>query len=543
VFNPDYSLKVRERKSCMKIRLGWQVLSGVAILAIGIFQGCSSGRVSVEQGMLSGTRGKDSSIRVYRGIPYAAPPVGALRWQPPRPPKPWKGVRAADKFSPACPQKLERSHLPWTKEFMHQGEADEDCLYLNVWTGARPEGEKLPVMVYIYGGAFTSGSSAVAVYDGEALARKGVVVVGFNYRLGPLGFLAYPELTRESDHRASGNYGLLDQASALWWVKKNIAAFGGDPDRVTIFGQSAGAMSVALLMESPLAEGLFARAIIQSGPGLFPAEFLNSETSLAEAEKAGLRFAEAKGAANLADLRAMPVESLLDAPADIRFGPIRDGWFLPDEPRNGAQPENGSQVPVINGFTADDIGAGGNLGPEPESTIQAYEKDARQRYGDMAPAFLALYPAVSDAAVPDARKESGRDRARVSLYLWASKQAKRSGVVFTYYFDRAIPWPEHPEYGAFHSGELPYVFDNLQLLKRPWEDIDHEIADRMSSYWTDFAKEGDPNGPDLPEWPRYNPDQATTMELGVRMGAMAVAFPEKLAFWKKVLSTTGPAAQ
>jgi para-nitrobenzyl esterase len=517
----------------MKIRFNRKVFPVLTVLVISLFTACSnrSLQVSVKEGILSGVSGNDSSIRVFKGVPYAAPPVGDLRWRPPAPPKPWKGVRSADTFSPACPQNLERVHLPWTEEFMHQGEAGEDCLYLNIWTGAKPEDEKRPVMVYIYGGGFSSGSNAVAVYDGEALAKKGVVAVGINYRVGPLGFLAHPELTKESDHRASGNYGLLDQASALWWIRNNIAAFGGDPDRVTIFGQSAGAMSVALLMQSPLAEGLFTRAIIQSGPGLFPSDFLNGG-SLETAEQAGLQFANSKGAASLADLRAMPPGALLDGSSEIRFGPIQDNWFLP------ANYQSTDQAPVMNGFTADDMGAGGSFEPPAEATIQVYQKEALQRYGDRANAFLSLYPASSDAMVPTLRKESGRDRARVSLYLWASEHATASKQVYTYYFDRAIPWPEHPEFGAFHSGELPYVFNNLHLLNRPWEAIDHTIADMMSSYWTNYARTGDPNGAELRAWPPFNATEATTMQLGARMGPVPVAAPEKFEFWKEVLSET-----
>jgi len=520
-----------ERKGSMKTRFKLYCLLISAALATGFLQSCGSvGEVHVEQGTLTGTRGSDSSITVYKGVPYAAPPVGVLRWQPPRPLKPWKGVRKANEFSPACPQKLERAMLPWTEEFMHQGEMNEDCLYLNIWTGAEPGSEKRPVMVYIYGGGFTSGSNAVEIYNGEALALKGVVVVSINYRVGPLGFLAHPELTKESSHQTSGNYGLLDQASALWWVHKNISAFGGDPEQVTIFGQSAGAMSVAMLMESPLADGLFARAIIQSGPGLFPAEFLGGPTSLSVAEQAGLKYAEAKGASSLADLRALPVEKLLDVPEGISIRPFRDGWVVPLNPRNR------SLVPVINGFTADDLGAGGSLGPAPEETVEAYRNEARQRYGDTAQTFLSLYPVETDADVPAMRRESGRDRARVSMYIWASKQAKKGRNIFTYYFDRAIPWPEHPEFGAFHSGELPYVFNNLNLLDRPWEDIDKTVADRMSSYWINFAGTGDPNGPDLPTWPPFDPAEAVTMRLGAQMGPVPVAPREKLSFWEKSLS-------
>ncbi len=505
------------------------------ILVVLLLQGCgSTGKVQVEQGLLTGTRGSDATVTVYRGIPYAAPPVGELRWQPPRPPESWKGVRAADVYPPACPQKLERSLLPWTEEFMHQGGQDEDCLYLNIWTAAEKGSEKLPVMVYIHGGAFTSGSNAVDIYNGESLAKKGVVVVTVNYRLGALGFLAHPELTRESDHRVSGNYGLLDQSSALYWIHNNIAAFGGDPDRVTIFGQSAGALSVEALMESPLSEGLFSRAIIQSGPGLLPAGLLDSAKTLEEAEKAGLTFAQAVGASSLADLRALPAGDLLQIPAGTRMGPYRDGYVLPSSPRTR------SQVPVINGFTADDIGAGGNLGPAPDTSVIAYERDARENYGAKAEQFLSLYPGFSYSEVARMRKESGRDRARVSLYLWASRQAERSERVFTYYFDRAIPWPEHPEFGAFHSGELPYVFNNLHIMQRPWEPADQTLAEQISSYWTNFAKTGNPNGSDLPAWPQFDAAETKTMQLGKDIQSIPVAEPAKFDFWKEVLSSSGP---
>ncbi len=515
-----------KKRFCLQIFLAFAVLS--SIFALACHQ--SNLRVQVKEGILVGTTGHDPSIRVYKGIPYAAPPVGNLRWQPPRPPEPWKGVRSADTLPPACIQTLEGSRLPWTEEFMHQGEISEDCLNLNIWTGAPSENEKLPVMVYIYGGGFTEGSNAVAVYDGEALARKGVVLVDINYRVGLLGFLAHPELTEESDHGTSGNYGLLDQVAALRWIHNNISVFGGDPDKVTIFGQSAGAMSVSMLMQSPLANGLFTRAIIQSGPGLFPPNTLSLGTSLETAEQVGLEFAKAKGAASLAELRAMPPEALLDVPQGIRFGPIQDNWFLSENNRTE------KQVPVMNGFTADDMGAGGSFGPSPEATVQAYKKEVQERYGEKAEKFLSLYPVNSDPAVKTLRKTSGRDRARVSLYLWASEQARISSRIYTYYFDRAIPWPEHPEFGAFHSSELLYVFNNLHLLDRPWEGIDHTIADQVSTYWTNFAKTGDPNSSDLPLWPVFNADEATTMYIGTRTEVLPIADPDKLAFWKEILS-------
>lgn len=516
----------------MRMRFSIWVFQIIAILGITLIAACSRNNleVRVEQGILSGIPGADPSIRIYKGVPFAAPPTGDLRWKAPQPPESWTGIRGAGTFSPACTQNLAGSRLPWTEEFMHQGEHSEDCLYLNVWTGAESGNERRPVMVYIYGGGFSEGSNAVAVYDGEALARKGVVMVGINYRVGLMGFLAHPELTQESPHRSSGNYGLLDQAAALRWVRDNIAAFGGDPEQVTIFGQSAGAMSVAYLMQSPLAEGLFARAVIQSGPGLFSPGTISSGNLLEAGEQAGMKFAEAKGAATIAELRAMSPKTLLEVTPAVRLSPIRDGWFLPTDVRDM------KQVPVMNGFTADDMGAGGSFGPPAEATIQAYKKEALQLYVARSKTYLSLYPAASDTDIPDLRKESARDRARVSLYLWAAEQTKAGGQVYTYYFDRAIPWPEHLEFGAFHSGELPYVFNNLHIFDRPWEDIDRILAERMSSYWANFAQKGDPNGQGLPVWPAFSATEAVTMQLGARTGSMPIADPDKVAFWKEVLS-------
>ncbi len=514
------------------------ILMTAFLLGVGMSVACSQNHdpVQLQDGLVSGKKAPDSSVRAYLGIPFAAPPVGDLRWREPQPVTAWEGVRAADQMPAACIQDLQGSRLPWTEEFMHQGQISEDCLYLNVWTAAQSADEKRPVMVYIYGGAFSEGSNAVAVYDGEALAKKGVVLAVINYRVGVLGFMAHPELTAESEHNASGNYGLLDQVAALQWVQNNIGAFGGDPDQVTIFGQSAGAMSVAMLMHSPLAEGLFARAIIQSGPGLFSHSASIQGTPLARGEAMGVQFAEAKGAESLAALRAMTPEALMASDGAPRgyAGPVVDGWFLPD----GHVNEN--EVPVMNGFTADDISIGSAYGPAPEATVAAYEEEARRQYGDRAEIFLSLYPAASDADVPAMRKASAQDRARVSLSLWASEQATRSSTVYTYYFDRAIPWPEHPEFGAFHTGEVPYVFNTLTRLERPWEEVDVTVAERTSSYWTNFARAGDPNGPDLPEWERYNASSPRTMRVGAEMGAMSLADPARVSFWTEALTATAP---
>jgi para-nitrobenzyl esterase len=375
------------------------------------------------------------------------------------------------------------SRLPWTEEFMTQGQIGEDCLYLNVWTTAKNASAKQPVMLWIYGGGFTEGSTSVAVYDGTELARKGVVVVSANYRVGPLGFLAHPELSRESGRGVSGNYGLLDQIAALRWVQRNIAAFGGDPAQVTIFGQSAGAMSVAALMRSPLAKGLFARAIAQSGPGLFGPNALGGGAAMREREAAGVKFAQALGATSLEDLRALPAKAFYGpgVPATAS-SPVNDGWLLPDA-------ASADQVRLMVGFVADDLGLNGTT-PE--------------------------------------QKATARERARVAMHLWAANQLTASKRIYTYFFDRAIPWPEHPEFGAFHSGEIPYVFHTLSQLKRPWEPIDRKLADTVSSYVVNFAKKGDPNAAGLPQWPAFEPASYTTMELGAQVGPMPLAESARL---------------
>src|SRR5262249_16806396 len=281
--------------------------------------------VRVESGLLEGASSSVPGVRVFKGIPYAAPPIGDLRWRLPKPPAKWEGVRKADKFSDSCVQNLARSHNPWTAEFMAQNQASEDCLCLNVWTAAEVAGERQPVFVWIHGGAFTEGSGEVSVYDGAELAKKGLVVVTINYRLGVFGFLTHPELSKESGRNSSGNYGLLDVVAALQWAQKNIAAFGGDPQRVTVAGQSAGASAVHALTASPLAKGLFHRAIAESGSGVG-----RRMRSLSETENEGVKFAESKGANSIRELRAMSAKDLTGG-SGMRFGPVVDGWFLSED--------------------------------------------------------------------------------------------------------------------------------------------------------------------------------------------------------------------
>ena len=494
------------------------VLAGISLCAALAVGAAGPATVTVSGGQLSGVAGRDAAVRVFKGIPYAAPPVGPRRWKAPEPAAPWSGVRAADRFAPACMQPVAGARLPWTEEFMHQGAVDEDCLYLNVWATARGSGRR-PVFVYLYGGGFNEGAGSIAVYDGEALAKKGLVVVTINYRVGVFGFLAHPDLAAESKRAASGNYGLLDQVAALQWVQQNIAAFGGDPGNVTIAGQSAGAMSVYLLTASPRTRGLFHRAIVQSGPGALASFGVSSARGLARprtpAAQAGVAFATSHGAASLQALRAKPARELLAPVAGappVRFGPVIDGWLLTDDVDIVYAKGWQQDVPLLTGMNADEGSAFGGYG---KATAAAFREQARTRFGDRADAFLTLYPAATDADAGREQVRSGRDGALVSLQQLASERAATAKTpAYLYYFDRAIPWPEHPEYGAFHTGEVPYVFANLALLKRPWTDVDRRVADVVSSYWVRFAATGNPNGPGLPQWPAFAAAEPKVMVLG-----------------------------
>ena len=487
--------------------------------------------IRIASGRVSGER-LAHGVRFFAGMPFAKPPVGRLRWRPPQPAVRWRGVRAARQFGHPCYQSLPPRRMgPWTTVFNSQLPPSEDCLYLNLWTPAHRRGQKLPVMVWIYGGGFTSGAGSVAIYNGARLARRGVIVVNFNYRVGVFGFLAYPELAHESPHHSAGNYGLLDQIAALRWVRRNIAAFGGNPRQVTIFGQSAGAASVWLLMQSPLARGLFQRAIIMSGPGALPfSGMMTARNQLRKAEAAGRQFADSLGAHSLAGLRQLTPARLLQGKSPIGFAPIADGWVL----RSGWP--HGREVPVINGMVADDIGIGWyGTQPPPPPSLAHYKMVLRQICGASYRRCRGLYPASSDAQAGAAVRRALRDRARVSLALWARRQLHHSPRVYSYYFDHLLPWPQHPEYGIFHSSEVPYVFDNLRLMKRPWQPEDHELAQALAGYWTNFGKNGNPNRRGLPRWPAFRAHPLKTMELGKRLGPMPVAPRARLALWEKLL--------
>lgn len=484
--------------------------------------------VRTRQGLLSGTPGRDARITVFKGVPFAAPPVGALRWRAPEPPAPWEGVRKADKFSSACIQNIVHVRPPWTHEFMAHDAVSEDCLYLNIWTAAKSAREKRPVFVYIHGGGFNEGSGSVPVYDGEGLAGKGLVAVTINYRMGVLGFLAHPELTREAGYRASGNYGLLDALAALQWIRGNIAAFGGDPSRVTIAGQSAGGMAVHALVASPLAKGLFHRAIAQSGGSTVG----GGSRKLVDAEQDGVQFAERRGAPSLAALRELTPQQLTAplSPA-IGFRPIVDGYLLPDSIDAIVARGQQNDVPILTGANADEGGAS----PNPTVKLDAYRAQASQRYKEEADTFLKLYPAASDEEAGAASNNSARDRARMSLHRWAQTRARTSkSRLFTYFWTHTPPGPDAGRYGAFHTSEVPYALNTLNMSDRPFQSVDHKIADLMSTYWANFARNGDPNGRGLPQWPPAGRTPALTMQIDSQTRAIPVVdSQEKQEFWER----------
>lgn len=473
------------------------------------------GQTALEVKTHSGTlRGKqDGAVRAFLGIPYAAPPVGPLRWKPPVPAAKWKGVRQATEFGSRCMQPAVYSDMI----FRDPG-ISEDCLTLNVWTPADSAKAKLPVMVWIYGGGFLAGGTSEARQDGAVLAGNGVVVVSMNYRLGIFGYFAHPALTAESPNKASGNDGLMDQVAALGWVKANIAAFGGDPGDVTLFGESAGSFSVSAQMASPLAKGLFHKAIGESG-----AAFNNVDLDfrpLREVEEKDAAFArEVLGVETLARLRAIPAQQLLEASQKhdphgkiLAFRPNIDGYLLPDTLPAIFAAGRQNDVPLLAGYNRDEKDI------DPKTTVASYQAKVTEWFGQNAAEVLNLYPTANDAEAVRAEADLAGDRfIAYSTWKWMEAQVSTGKQpVYRYRFDLAPPAdPFHPGgIAAYHAGEIPYVFGSLDLLHgSAWRPEDRELSLRMQRYWTNFAKTGDPNGAGLPQWPVYNAGKWKVMHL------------------------------
>ena len=485
----------------------------VAMKLMGACTVLASDQVRVSEGLLQGTMNPDGTVRMFKGVPFAAPPLAELRWRPPEPALPWTGVRQADKFGPPCLQTNVFGDI-----YFRDALPSEDCLNLDIWIPAKPEDKKLAVLVWFYGGGFVAGSASEPRYDGEKLARKGIVVVNANYRLGVFGFFSYPALTKESGHNASGNYGFLDQVAALKWVVRNIGAFGGDPHNVTIAGESAGSFSVSALMGSPLSKDLFQKAMGESGaffsspsgPRTLPL------TPLAEAEQHGVRFADSLGAHSLAEMRAKPADELLGAAAKPGqgFGPNVDGYFLSSDVRTAYERGDQSHVPLLAGWNRDEGKMFVLLSPQ-KPTAKSFSDQAQKRFGDRAAEFLKLYPAATDQeAIASAEALAGDDFTGYATWKWLDMQRKTGGAaVYQYHFEAAPatkpgalvgPVPAS-ELGSRHAGEIEYVFETLQSKPDlPWRAEDFKLSEIMSSYWVNFVKTGNPNGKGLPEWPKLD---------------------------------------
>jgi len=475
-------------------------------------------QVRIAWGTLEGMTVEHSNVRAFLGIPFAAPPVGKLRWQPPRPVEPWQGVRKAVAFGPRCMQRNIYSDMV----FRDSGPS-EDCLYLNVWTPAKSASDHLPVMLWIYGGGFQAGGTSEPRQEGMNLAKKGVVVVSCNYRLGIFGFFSHPALTRESPHHASGNYGLMDQIAALLWVKQNIAAFGGDPNNVTIFGESAGSFSVSDLMASPLAKGLFQKAIGESGASFGAGPDLHAAETLAQTEKAGEKFAKSIGATSLAALRAIPARKLSEESAKGHFWPNVDGYVLPQDVNTIFAEGSQSHVPLLAGWNKDEE-AGELYSKTSPPTAENLVKRLKARFGPDAKHALKYYPHSTAAETRQSTENLASDFFTVyDTWKWLEMQNKTAdSPVYRYLFTRTPPEPLSEtddgiplvKLGARHSAEIEYVFGVLKWKEIQWQPGDFRVSDAMMSYWSNFAKTGNPNGSGLPHWPRYTPQDHQVMILG-----------------------------
>jgi para-nitrobenzyl esterase len=507
-------------------------------------------QVRVDTGLVSGAAGISAGVRAFKGIPYAAPPVGANRWRAPQPAANWDGVRAGDAFANRCiagggfggggrqgaqgarggragaPAPAPAPAPAAAPAPAPQPPLSEDCLYLNVWTSATSASDRRPVMVWIYGGGFTGGSGSEQRYDGDRLSAKGPVVVTFNYRLGQFGFFAHPELTKESGHSASGNYGMMDALAALNWVRRNIRAFGGDPDNVTVFGESAGANMIGSLVASPMAKGLFKRAISQSGGymGLTMAKM----STLAQHEQAGVKAIADMGVASIADLRTKTTDEVaagIRPPATL----VVDGHLIPEDPSVTFARGKQNEVDLLAGSNADE----GTFFPGgPATTAEGFRARSQQRFGELADGFLKLYATGTDAEAAASYLVSYSDETNWNMRQWAAMQNKRGKKAYAYYFTRVprtadgTPSPR----GSSHTVEIQYAFNNPTGLN--WDDTDKKIADTMSSYWVNFATKGDPNGPGLPTWPVYK-DHASgrAMVLGETIAVESTPPAAKLTFY------------
>lgn len=494
---------------------------GVAALCLSSLAGAST--VQLRGGEIAGTTA--GSVDSFKGVPYAAPPVGDLRWRAPQPVSPWAGVRDAIRYAPACMQ----GGNPWPPETPTEPQS-EDCLYLNVW---RPAGlaqnARLPVMLWIPGGGWTDGSGSAPLYDGSSLARRGVIVITINYRVGAFGFLAHEALSRENSHASSGNYGLRDQVAALRWVQDNIGAFGGDATRVTIFGQSAGSMSANLLTVSPPARGLFQRVIGQSGAVFIPPAMAGGDAfRLKGAQAEGARFAAALHASTLEELRRVPAAEIVQAQRRFAFHFILDNEMLPEEPWAAYSAGRQAPVDLLAGWNADEgqLFIAGQI-----ITAATLESGISEEIGQFPGPLRPWYHATTDRQARAARAAFEGDlRMGYDTWTWMRLQARTGqGKVFAYRFEQVPPATAGSPFfgmGATHGSEMPYVFDALDIERWSGQLSDRRLAAVMADYWTNFAKTGDPNGAGLPRWPRYASDRPGQPPQVLHLGSTVHAAPE-----------------
>lgn len=462
----------------------------IAIVSLAVVVSAQPAPVKTDLGLVQGTI--EDGLTVYKGIPFAAPPVGSLRWKAPQPAAKWEGVKQTTQFAPGP---IQGGNVPSGKS--------EDCLYLNIWTPAKSATDKIPVLVWIYGGGFAGGATSEPNYSGENLAKKGVVLVSIAYRVGVLGFMAHPELSAEASSKASGNYGLMDMIAGLQWVKRNIAAFGGDPNKVTIFGESAGGIAVSELCASPLAKGLFHAAISQSGgsfgpprPTTYPGENLKT---LKDAEEAGVAYAKSAGVSSIAELRNIAVDKL---PAG-RGWPIIDGYVIPDDQYKLYEAKKFNDVPILVGYNSDE---GASFSPP--KTPEEYITSVKNRYGKFADDLIKAYP-VGEATVPKTARDLARDAAfGWHTWVWARLHSQHGKTkAYYYYFDQHPDYPEgSPRYGSGspHGQDVGFVFQHLNPNSQQATPTDKEVSEAIATYWTNFAKYGHPNGNGVPNWPAFS---------------------------------------
>jgi para-nitrobenzyl esterase len=543
-------------------RIALTAMAALVVVTTTYMQAMVAEQVRIDSGMVAGTASGQPAVRVFKGIPFAAPPLGENRWKAPQPVAKWDDVRKADAFGAPCaagagggrgggggrgaaaPGAAAQA-APAPVAPPREPARSEDCLYLNVWTSANSPSDRRPVMVWIYGGGFTGGSGGLAWYDGENLAAKGPVIVTFNYRLGSLGFFAHPELAKESGHNAAGNYGMMDAIAALQWVKKNIGAFGGDPNNITVAGESAGAIMVGALVGSPQAKGLFHRAIAESGGwmGLTMGRMTSGQTAQAN----GVKTMEALGVKTLAELRAKPMTGLTGLSAG---GLIIDGYLIPEDISmtfmNGKQ----NAVDVLTGSNKDEAnfgicGGGGGRGGGAPMTAETFKTNAQRRFGEAADEYVKLYGVTSDAEAQPAAHMACADEINWNMRQWAVAQAKAGKKAYTYFFTRipTINGGPSPQ-GATHTAEISFAWNNPKgQANQTWNDVDIKLADTMSSYWVNFITKGDPNGNGLPRWPEYKDLMGgRVMVLGDTVQAESSAPTAKLSFYqaafRRLLSTT-----